>query len=138
MFQRLLQDASSPEPDPIKAQARRQRWLDKHPGYLKDYQRQYGKRPDRKAKRNDWLKKTGKGVAYVHHRRDQMRGVWTPEEWAAVCEQYGNVCLACGKPEVTVDHVVPISLGGSNTIENLQPLCRSCNCRKQNKVVDYR
>ncbi|MGH3145755.1 MAG: HNH endonuclease [Rubrobacter sp.] len=49
-------------------------------------------------------------------------------------------CLCCGSSDkpLTPDHVVPLSLGGSNLIANIQPLCRSCNARKNVKVVDYR
>jgi hypothetical protein len=40
-------------------------------------------------------------------------------------------CRATGATvELTVDHVFPVSLGGTNAESNLQTLCRSCNSRK--------
>src|SRR5690242_11498587 len=70
------------------------------------------------------------------------QGRFTAREWKALCEHYGNRCLCCGRtpPEITlsVDHVVPLSRGGANTIDNLQPLCRSCNSHKRKKIIDYR
>ena len=48
--------------------------------------------------------------------------------WPAICERYGNVCLACHQSKPLVfDHVVPFSKGGENTLTNGQPLCRGCN-----------
>ena len=38
--------------------------------------------------------------------------------------------MCCGKAEpgdLTVDHIVPLSLDGSNLIANIQPLCAVCN-----------
>jgi 5-methylcytosine-specific restriction endonuclease McrA len=64
---------------------------------------------------------------------------FTGPEWLALLEASGGVCLACGTDEdLSVDHVVPLSLGGSNTIENIQPLCVACNCEKGATVQDYR
>jgi 5-methylcytosine-specific restriction endonuclease McrA len=45
-----------------------------------------------------------------------------------------NVCEACGAPALpgrsTVDHRVPVALGGPSTMENLQLLCRRCDDAK--------
>ena len=60
-------------------------------------------------------------------------------EWIDLCEKYDNLCLCCKKKNpLTVDHVIPISKGGLNIIENIQPLCKKCNCAKHDKIIDYR
>jgi 5-methylcytosine-specific restriction endonuclease McrA len=48
--------------------------------------------------------------------------------------------LCCGRPDVklTQDHVVPLARGGSNLIDNIQPLCASCNSSKGTQTIDYR
>jgi 5-methylcytosine-specific restriction endonuclease McrA len=69
-------------------------------------------------------------------------GIITPEEWQELKKFYNFTCLCCGRQEpeitLTLDHVVPIKLGGANTIQNAQPLCQSCNSKKYTKVIDYR
>jgi CRISPR/Cas system Type II protein with McrA/HNH and RuvC-like nuclease domain len=43
----------------------------------------------------------------------------------------GYSCLKCGaKEDLTIDHIVPISRGGSDDFQNLQTLCFSCNQKK--------
>ena len=45
-------------------------------------------------------------------------------------------CAHCGKDGPSeLDHIIPITRGGQHRIGNLQPLCRSCNARKSNKLV---
>jgi hypothetical protein len=49
----------------------------------------------------------------------------------AVYERDGFRCLHCGTTErLSLDHIHPWSLGGTDTIENLQTLCQPCNSRK--------
>lgn len=37
------------------------------------------------------------------------------------------LCVFCGAPADTADHIVPKSLGGNDAIDNLRPLCLRCN-----------
>lgn len=56
-----------------------------------------------------------------------------------VFKKHGRKCLSCSSTEnLTLDHVIPISRGGKDEISNLQPLCKSCNCSKGTKTIDYR
>jgi 5-methylcytosine-specific restriction endonuclease McrA len=68
------------------------------------------------------------------------RASFTAEEFKALCERYGNKCLACGDTEAVLeaDHVVPLTRGGSNDIGNIQPLCGTCNRKKFVSIIDYR
>lgn len=34
-----------------------------------------------------------------------------------------------------IDHIVPLSIGGSDDIQNKQSLCQKCNNKKSNKYV---
>jgi|JI10StandDraft_1071094.scaffolds.fasta_scaffold399207_2 hypothetical protein len=78
-----------------------------------------------------------------NERRAQVKtngGSYTLKEWEDLCVKYNHKCLACGRNDVllTVDHVIPIKSGGTNHISNIQPLCKSCNCKKSAKHIDYR
>jgi 5-methylcytosine-specific restriction endonuclease McrA len=45
--------------------------------------------------------------------------------------EHGRACAYCGSPgKLTVDHLVALKSGGSNSIENLVPACKSCNSSK--------
>lgn len=48
-------------------------------------------------------------------------------------------CARCGsKRNLTLDHAVPISKGGSpRRVENLQTLCLFCNSQKDNTIACY-
>jgi hypothetical protein len=54
---------------------------------------------------------------------------------SAVFERDQNACRKCGTTsDLTLDHVYPWSIGGPDTAENLQTLCRPCNSRKGDRA----
>lgn len=55
----------------------------------------------------------------------------------AIAARDGLKCKKCGETNLdvlTVDHVIPISLGGSIGLENLQFLCQPCHVEKDRYV----
>ena len=49
----------------------------------------------------------------------------------------GYQCVYCGgTDDLAIDHIFPFSRGGSNTPDNLQVLCRSCNSSKGDSIPD--
>ena len=77
-------------------------------------------------------------LSRIKKQRRRAAGTLTVEDWELVLDVYGQACLACGKDEVTIDHVIPVSRGGPNEISNVQPLCGFCNTSKGTKTIDYR
>lgn len=49
-------------------------------------------------------------------------------------------CVRCGKKlrkgDVDIDHILPQSMGGGHSADNLQCMCRHCNRSKGNKMDD--
>jgi 5-methylcytosine-specific restriction endonuclease McrA len=66
---------------------------------------------------------------------DIQTEVWERDDYR--CVRCGAVSVF-GPPELRtnplgIDHIFPVSLGGSNDVDNLQVLCRSCNSQKGTK-----
>ncbi len=59
----------------------------------------------------------------------------TKEQRTKMFEEHGGLCFYCGAQATSLDHVVPLSRGGSDAIENCVPACRSCNSSKRNKLL---
>lgn len=74
-------------------------------------------------------------------RQKNAIGSYTVGEWELLKKQYGYKCPSCNKIEpsikLTRDHIIPLVKGGSNYIENIQPLCRSCNSSKNDSIIKF-
>lgn len=72
----------------------------------------------------------------------RQRGRHTREEWAEMVSFFGETCVRCesgkGLAGVVKDHIVPVYQGGSDAINNLQPLCARCNASKGPEGIDFR
>lgn len=63
----------------------------------------------------------------------------TDLEWSDLVEKCGRRCVRCGADgSLAKDHIVPVFMGGSDGIENVQPLCTSCNSSKRDETIDHR
>lgn len=43
---------------------------------------------------------------------------------------HGRDCLKCGDVATEIDHIVELNAGGTNDLDNLQPLCKACHKAK--------
>ncbi len=99
--------------------------------------------------------------AYYHSNRDKMRQqnkAWVKENkefsrrrctirrrsgarlskvtFEEVMDYYGRICVYCGTETTGIDHLVPLSHGGSgNAPENLAPCCPKCNSVKGTRPI---
>lgn len=76
---------------------------------------------------------------YVIHDWWKYDAPWRPviPQWIreAVYKRDGGRCVVCGTTvDLTLDHIIPWSLGGPDTEENLQVMCRSHNSSKGARV----
>ena len=86
-------------------------------------------------------------------RKKMVGGSHTKEQWFDLKSKYGFMCLCCKKSEpeikLTEDHIIPLTQWNAyikfhpeikyqcDDMENIQPLCGSCNARKQVKIINY-
>ena len=123
-------------------------WKKKNPDYYKEYSRKwYTENKERAQIKNAaWRKRNPEAKRAIdtnrRARKSGRKGSFTAEEWNDLVKSTGNKCLCCGSSgkikKLTQDHVIPLCKGGSNTIENIQPLCQKCNSSKWTKSTDYR
>ena len=121
-------------------------WYNAHPGKNREYHEKWisenflqNKESNRKWKMAN-KEKVRESRRNRRAREKACEGKITVTEWNEVLEKYDNKCLCCGRGNIklTMDHVLPLVLGGAHTIENVQPLCLSCNSKKYIKIIDYR
>lgn len=123
----------------------------KNPEVKRESDRKWIERGDNRQKKNAADKEYRKShpasreynAINLARRRARLRnavGKVSAREWRDILNFYDNTCLSCGRNDIklTLDHIVPLISGGSNSVDNVQPLCGSCNSRKSRKTIDYR
>lgn len=143
----------------------KRQWTAKHPGSNSKRSQRWAKNnPEKSAKSNvdstsRWQKRNPEKTHVYRVRSHSKRrssleilGSFTAEEWALLLDRTGHKCLGCGIAEaesiyryprkgfalrgrLTVDHIIPLSRGGSGDIGNIAPLCLTCNMRKHAKLM---
>lgn len=120
------------------------KWRSEHQDYFIQWRQDNRDRNNLIAKQ--WAENNPELVRAKGHRYRTKKagngGSYTPMEWFDLCETYNWQCLCCGKHSyespLTVDHIIPVTKGGSSNIGDLQPLCDHCNKAKGTKTTNYR
>jgi 5-methylcytosine-specific restriction endonuclease McrA len=99
--------------------------------YQRAYRAKQGKRPRWTSDEYDPL--SGARNANNRARRLGIPGRVTTDEVRQVMR---GACVQCGSTsQPSLDHIQPLSRGGSNTKDNLQRLCFPCNSRKRDRPI---
>lgn len=92
------------------------------------YHQQMADDPERVRARRRKAAKSPKGALANRLAAHKRRGAVPDREYAEIILR--DPCSLCGARPVEIDHIDPVSVGGSGSWENLTALCRSCNASK--------
>ena len=120
-----------------------QRWkYRKNPAKFQEWEKQRRRmRPEhvRALDNAEYQRNKERHLHRIYRRRAVTRGAsgaHTLAEWVDVLLRYGGRCAYCGASgDMTKDHIIPISRGGSDCIDNIVPACLSCNASKGPKTI---
>lgn len=88
--------------------------------------RQWGRNNPEKVRHNTQVRRARKMGAAGSH---------TLADLKARFEVHGNRCVYCGSSEnLTADHMIPLSRGGSDWPANIVPACLRCNQSKHTRT----
>lgn len=71
-------------------------------------------------------------------KRYNLDKIWARRQ---LIRKNGAICAICTKPfgsmkEITLDHIIPVSKGGLDVIENYQLACDGCNQAKRDMMPE--
>jgi 5-methylcytosine-specific restriction endonuclease McrA len=68
------------------------------------------------------------------------RSILTKSIKLEVFKKNNYKCVFCGigkeETSLEIDHIIPHSKGGSDELDNLQTICKSCNLSKSNRIIN--
>jgi hypothetical protein len=81
----------------------------------------------------DYFNLKNQRISAINRRREANKNV--NKVRSVIYKRDGHACLKCGSVEkLTIDHIIPITKGGTDFISNLQTLCLFCNISKSNRI----
>jgi hypothetical protein len=107
-------------------------WRKNNPDKVLEMSRRWRKNNPIKAK-----------MCYQNYRAREIKakGSHTAEEWERKLKESKGYCRGwkrdkhyVGIKRLTKDHIIPLFKKGTNYIDNIQPLCKSCNCSKRDNL----
>lgn len=109
------------------------------PAHLKRQHSWYEKNKENVKTRTSQYKKEHPEQYQMYNNRRRARkktsivDIFTTKD---VIEKYGDKCVYCQDDFTHIDHYIPLSRGGSHTLENVRPSCEQCNLEKSNKLPE--
>ena len=107
----------------------RRRWNREHLEEERERQRRWAREHPEKARRAEALRRARKASA---------PGSFTREDIRRQYEVQNGLCFWCSEPlnnDFDVDHVIPLTRGGTNWPQNLVCACVQCNGSKNNRLA---
>jgi len=104
---------------------RKKNWRENNKDFLKEYQQKY-----QSNNMHRWIE-------YTNRRRTMAlnNGVFYISK-NELLKIYNSPCIYCGSLlNITLDHVIPISRGGTHGIGNIAAACKNCNLSKSSKTI---
>lgn len=107
--------------------------------YLKRQHAWYEKNKDLiKARISRYKKEHLKQYQMYNNKRMASKKTTTIEKFTIqnIIDKYGDKCFYGPHDFTHIDHYIPLSKGGSHTLDNVRPSCEQCNLEKSNKLPD--
>jgi hypothetical protein len=80
-----------------------------------------------------------KAVYLAKRRAVEVEGNFTSQDWLDLMRLWNWKCAYCEvkltRGTRSTDHIVPLTKGGANEKDNIVPCCRSCNSKKNNRLL---
>lgn len=107
--------------NPTKVVAARKKWTDANIEAMRELRRLWKKNHPVESRLHTELR-----IA----RKKNAAGACSAQQWKWRVEIFGGLCWMCHVPWEEIDHVKPLSKGGSSWPANLRPICGACNEKK--------